>query len=110
MKMTDLEPIRKSLETFNEEIEREMYENFSGQKDDIDTDKIYTRYAPIFENEDLVDEVGIEALLGDIGAEDKDVPAARGAPARAADRMGGRLGSRYHPARGRARGIDQVAQ
>jgi hypothetical protein len=57
MALTDLEPIRKSLETFNEEIEREQYENFSGQKDDIDTDSIYARYASVFENEALVDEV-----------------------------------------------------
>ena len=64
MKMIELEPIRKSLETFNEEIEREQYENFSGQKDDIDTDSIYARYAAIFENEDLVDEVGGRRSFG----------------------------------------------
>jgi hypothetical protein len=64
MAMTDLDPIRKSLETFNEEIERELYQNFSGQKDDIDTDSIYARYAPIFENEALVDEVGVRRSGG----------------------------------------------
>lgn len=71
MKMTDLEPIRKSLETFNEEIEREMYEHFSGQKDDIDTDKIYARYAAIFENEDLVDEVGGRRSFGSAADQDR---------------------------------------
>jgi hypothetical protein len=55
--LRDLDPIRKSLETFNEEIEREQYLNLSGQQDNIDTDSIYARYASIFENEDLLDEM-----------------------------------------------------
>lgn len=57
MALTDLDPIRKSLEMFNEELEREQYMNFSGQQDHIDTDSIYARYASIFENEALIDEV-----------------------------------------------------
>ncbi len=64
MALTDLDPIRKSLETFNEEIEREQYENFSGQKDDIDTDRIYARYASVFENESLVDEISGRRDIG----------------------------------------------
>ncbi len=55
--MTDLDAVRGSLETFNEEVEREVYLNFSGQKDDIDTEAIYARYAPIFEDEALIAEV-----------------------------------------------------
>ena len=39
MALTNLDPIRKSLETFNEEIERELYQNFSGQQDHVDTDR-----------------------------------------------------------------------
>ena len=67
MALTNLDPIRKSLETFNEEIERELYQNFSGQQDEVDTDRIYARYASIFENVDLVDEVGGRRSFGSAG-------------------------------------------
>jgi hypothetical protein len=56
--MTDIEAIRADLEQFSGEMDREVYENFSGQKDDMDTEGIYARHSQVFENEDLIYEIG----------------------------------------------------
>lgn len=52
--MVNIDAVRIDLEKFSEEVERETYENFSGQKEDIDTASIYARYGHIFEDEDLI--------------------------------------------------------
>lgn len=55
--MRDIDSIRANLEKFTEEIEREHYENYSGQKDDFDTSSIYARYDRIFQDLDLIEYV-----------------------------------------------------
>lgn len=55
--MKDIEAIRADLEKFTEEIEREVYENRSGQKDDLNTSAIYARYDHVFTDERLIEEV-----------------------------------------------------
>ncbi|MCD1295468.1 hypothetical protein CUJ83_10700 [Methanocella sp. CWC-04] len=55
--MRDIDSIRADLEKFTEDIEREQYENFSGQKDDFDTSSIYARYDNIFQDAGLLEEI-----------------------------------------------------
>jgi oligoendopeptidase F len=55
--MRDIEPIRAALEKFTQEIEKEHYDNLSGQKEDLNTSAIYGKYNGIFTDETLVDEV-----------------------------------------------------
>lgn len=55
--MRDIEPIRAELEKFTQEIEKEHYDNLSGQKEDLNTTAIYSRYNGIFSDETLVEEV-----------------------------------------------------
>lgn len=55
--MRDIEPIRAELEKFTQEIEKEHYDNLSGQKDDLNTTAIYDKYNGIFTDETLVEEV-----------------------------------------------------
>ncbi|HEY3422885.1 MAG TPA: hypothetical protein VGK13_06965 [Methanocellaceae archaeon] len=59
--MKDIEAIRADLEKFTEEIELEIYENGSGQKDDLNTSAIYARYDHVFTDERLIDEVSNRA-------------------------------------------------
>ena len=59
--MKDIEAIRADLEKFTEEIEKEIYENGSGQKDDLNTSAIYARYDHVFTDERLIDEVSNRA-------------------------------------------------
>lgn len=55
--MRDIEPIRAELEKFTQEIEKEHYDNLSGQKEDLNTAAIYERHDRIFTDETLVEEV-----------------------------------------------------
>ncbi len=55
--MRDIEPIRAELEKFTQEIEKEQYDNLSGQKEDLNTSAIYSKYNGIFTDETLVEEV-----------------------------------------------------
>src|SRR5512147_303010 len=55
--MRDIEPIRAELEKFTQEIEKEHYDNLSGQKEDLNTSAIYGKYNGIFTDETLVEEV-----------------------------------------------------
>ncbi len=55
--MRDIEPIRAELEKFTQEIEKEHYDNSSGQKEDLNTSAIYSKYNGIFTDETLVEEV-----------------------------------------------------
>jgi hypothetical protein len=55
--MRDIEPIRAELEKFTQEIEKEHYDNLSGQKEDLNTTAIYDKYNGIFTDETLVEEV-----------------------------------------------------
>jgi oligoendopeptidase F len=55
--MRDIEPIRAALEKFTQEIEKEHYDNLSGQKEDLNTSAIYGKYNGIFTDETLVEEV-----------------------------------------------------
>jgi len=55
--MRDIEPIRAELEKFTQEIEKEHYDNLSGQKDDLNTSAIFDKYNGIFTDETLVEEV-----------------------------------------------------
>jgi len=55
--MRDIEPIRAALEKFTQEIEKEHYDNLSGQKEDMNTSAIYSKYNGIFTDETLVEEV-----------------------------------------------------
>ncbi len=55
--MRDIEPIRAELEKFTQEMEKEHYDNLSGQKEDLNATAIYDKYNGIFTDETLVDEV-----------------------------------------------------
>jgi hypothetical protein len=55
--MRDIEPIRAELEKFTQEMEKEQYDNLSGQKEELNTSAIYGRYDRIFSDETLVAEV-----------------------------------------------------
>lgn len=54
--MMSLEEIRREVENFNSDIDREYYLNWAGLKDEMNLSAIYDRYASLFDA-DLIDEV-----------------------------------------------------